>query len=95
MASLLQTTNPPQVQIASIGTMSKGIEGQAQEAMGNLTGNHKDQIMGKAKQVEAQAVNAAENLKDNIAFQSKSHAMQDQFETQVKDLKNNMEDLVH
>ena len=96
-ASLFQMTPPPQVQIASMnpGTMAKGIEGQAQEAIGNLTGNHKDQIMGKVKQAEAQALNAAEDLKDNIDFQGKSQTVQDRVEDQAKNLKNNIKDFVN
>lgn len=44
--------------------MTKNIEGKAQEALGNLTGDPKDQLMGKAKQVESQGRNATEDIKD-------------------------------
>ncbi|WP_256528970.1 CsbD family protein [Limnofasciculus baicalensis] len=44
----------------------KNIEGKAQETMGNITGNRKDQIMGKAKQVESKASTAAEKMKDKV-----------------------------
>jgi uncharacterized protein YjbJ (UPF0337 family) len=44
--------------------VEKNVEGKLQEAAGNITGNRKDQMMGKAKQVESQARNAAEDLKD-------------------------------
>lgn len=46
--------------------VTKNIEGKAQEAMGNITGNRKDQVVGKAKQVESQARNAVEDVKDNV-----------------------------
>jgi uncharacterized protein YjbJ (UPF0337 family) len=42
----------------------KNIEGKAQEAMGNITGDPEDKAKGKAKQAEAQAQHAAEDVKD-------------------------------
>ena len=44
----------------------KNLEGKAQEAMGEFTGDPKDQIEGKAKQAKARAMQAKENLKDEI-----------------------------
>jgi uncharacterized protein YjbJ (UPF0337 family) len=43
---------------------AKDGEGKAQEAIGNLTGDKKLQAEGKAKQVQASAMEAADNLKD-------------------------------
>lgn len=45
--------------------VSQNIEGKTQEAIGNMTGNSKDQFMGKAKQVESQARNTIEDVKNN------------------------------
>jgi len=44
----------------------KNIEGKAQEALGNLTGNKESQAKGKAKQAEASAQHAVEDGKDAI-----------------------------
>jgi uncharacterized protein YjbJ (UPF0337 family) len=44
----------------------KNIEGKAQEALGNVTGDPEDQAEGKAKQGEAKARNTVENVKDKI-----------------------------
>ena len=44
----------------------KNIEGKAQEAVGNVTGDPEDQAEGKAKQGEAKARNTVENVKDKI-----------------------------
>ena len=44
----------------------KNIEGKAQEALGNVTGDVGDQAAGKAKQAEASARNAKEDLKDGV-----------------------------
>ncbi|VEP16650.1 conserved hypothetical protein [Hyella patelloides LEGE 07179] len=45
---------------------AKNIEGKAQEAMGEITGNKKDQAKGKAKQAEASAQHAVEDGKDAV-----------------------------
>jgi uncharacterized protein YjbJ (UPF0337 family) len=42
----------------------KNLEGKAQEALGNITGDPEDKAEGKAKQAESQARHAAEDLKD-------------------------------
>lgn len=47
----------------------KNIEGKAQEAWGNVTGDPKDQAAGKAKQSEAQVRHAVEDVKDNLKDQ--------------------------
>jgi uncharacterized protein YjbJ (UPF0337 family) len=45
---------------------AKNVEGKAQEALGNVTGDPEDKAEGKAKQTEAQARHAAEDVKDNV-----------------------------
>lgn len=45
---------------------AKNIEGTAQEALGNVTGDPADKAEGKAKQVEAEARNAKEDVKDGV-----------------------------
>ncbi|GFE71555.1 CsbD family protein [Chroococcus sp. FPU101] len=45
---------------------AKNIEGKAQEALGNVTGDPKDQVEGKAKQVEGEARHAKEDVKDEV-----------------------------
>ncbi|MBD2103588.1 CsbD family protein [Leptolyngbya sp. FACHB-261] len=42
----------------------KNIEGKAQEAFGNLTGDPEHQAEGQAKQAEAKARNVKEDVKD-------------------------------
>lgn len=44
----------------------KNIEGKAQEALGNLTGDPEDQAAGKAKQAEAEVRQGAEDVKDKV-----------------------------
>jgi uncharacterized protein YjbJ (UPF0337 family) len=43
---------------------AKDAEGKLESALGELTGDTGHQLMGKAKQVQASAMNAAEDLKD-------------------------------
>ncbi|HIK04334.1 MAG TPA: CsbD family protein [Trichormus sp. M33_DOE_039] len=45
---------------------AKNIEGKAQEALGNVTGDPEDQAEGKAKQAESQVRHGVEDVKDNV-----------------------------
>ena len=45
---------------------AKNIEGKVQEAVGNVTGDPKDQAEGKAKQAEAKVRHTVENVKDEV-----------------------------
>lgn len=49
-----------------IKATAKNIEGKAQEAMGEITGDPEDKAEGKAKQAEAQVRHSVENLKEEI-----------------------------
>jgi uncharacterized protein YjbJ (UPF0337 family) len=46
--------------------VAKNIEGKAQEALGNITGDPKDKAEGKAKQAESQVRHAVEDVKDKV-----------------------------
>jgi uncharacterized protein YjbJ (UPF0337 family) len=45
---------------------AKNLEGQAQEAVGDITGDRNAQAKGQAKQAEGKTRNAAENAKDAV-----------------------------
>ena len=45
---------------------AKNVEGKAQEAWGNVTGDPADQAAGKAKQAEAEVRQGVEDVKDNV-----------------------------
>lgn len=45
---------------------AKNIEGKAQEAMGEITGDPKDKAAGKAKQDEAKVRHAVEDAKEEV-----------------------------
>jgi len=68
----------PNVCPPPLGTMTKHetakakeVEGKLESALGELTGDTGHQIKGKAKQVQASAMNAAENLKDGAKSMAK------------------------
>jgi uncharacterized protein YjbJ (UPF0337 family) len=46
--------------------VAKNIEGKAQEALGNVTGDPEDKAEGKAKQAEAELRHGVEDVKDGI-----------------------------
>ena len=52
---------------------AKEVEGKLESAAGELTGDVGHQIKGKAKQVQASAMNAVENLKEGTI--SVAHAI--------------------
>ncbi|MEE3718026.1 CsbD family protein [Tumidithrix elongata RA019] len=82
-------SNQPHVQIAwgfgKAKAVAKDIEGKTQEAIGNVTGDPKDQVMGKAKQVESQVRNAAENAKDSMGLQGRTKAVTKNVEGKVQE----------
>ncbi len=45
---------------------AKNIEGKAQEAVGNITGDPEDKAEGKAKQAESEVRHGMEDVKDNV-----------------------------
>lgn len=68
---------------------AKEVEGKIQESVGNVTGDPKDQIMGKAKQAEGQVRNAAEDLKtsikDNVDLEGRAKAVQKNVEGELQE----------
>ncbi len=46
--------------------IAKNLEGKVQEAVGEITGDPQQKAEGKAKQVQAQAMNVVENAKDQV-----------------------------
>lgn len=76
--SPVSSINPPSNEIAwseRSKAMGKDIEGKAQEMKGNITGDTKDQIMGKAKQLESKVRNKTEDLKDSVSLKGRSKAV--------------------
>jgi len=76
---LIASSNQPSSQIAfgwgKAKAATKGMEGNVQEAVGDLTGNRKDQVMGRAKQAESRARSGEAEAKE--AMQSKVKSGED------------------
>ncbi len=45
---------------------AKNIEGKAQEALGNVTGDPEDKAEGQAKQAESEVRHGVEDVKDKV-----------------------------
>ncbi len=77
--SLTELISQPQTQLATMNNkivaITKNIEGKVQEAIGDITGDPKDQLMGQAKQVQSQAINATEDIKDSIQLTGRAKAV--------------------
>jgi uncharacterized protein YjbJ (UPF0337 family) len=85
--------HPQPVQLANMNrakAMTKDLEGKTQETMGNITGNPKDQMMGKAKQVESKVRNSAEDLKDNMKLTGRTKAVSKNIEGKAQEVKGNI-----
>ena len=63
----------------------KQVEGAVQEAVGNVTGDPKDQVMGKAKQAEGQMRGAAADMKDQMQLQGRAKAVTKNLEGKVQE----------
>ncbi|NMG58093.1 CsbD family protein [Geitlerinema sp. P-1104] len=70
--------------------ITKNLEGKAQETLGNVTGDSKDQIMGKAKQVESQMRNAAEDMRDEIQLSNRAKAVAKNVEGKMQETVGNV-----
>jgi len=68
-----------------VKAVTKDLEGKAQEAIGNVTGDAKNQIAGKAKQAEADARYAAEEMKDNVKLSDRVKANAENFEGKTQE----------
>jgi uncharacterized protein YjbJ (UPF0337 family) len=69
--SLTQLISPSPTQIATMKqaeTMTKNMEGKAQEAIGDLTGDSKTQAAGRAKQLKAKTLGGIDNSIENSNY---------------------------
>jgi uncharacterized protein YjbJ (UPF0337 family) len=93
--SWVQSINQPQAQILAMTraeAMTKNLEGRTQEAIGNITGDPKNQIAGKAKQVQSQASNAAADMKDNMKLKGRAKAVTKNIEGKAQEAKGKITD---
>ena len=89
----VSSMNPPSNQIAwgeRSNALNKDIEGKAQEMKGNITGDPKDQLMGKAKQVESKVRNKTEDIKDSMSLKGRAKAVSKNIEGKTQEAIGNM-----
>lgn len=91
--SFAQLVNYPHTAIATMErakAASKDLEGKTQEAIGNVTGDAKNQIIGKAKQAEADARRATENIKDGVKLPERVKANAENLEGKTQEAFGNL-----
>ena len=91
--SLARLVNYPQTPIATVAKVkatAKDLEGKTQEAIGNVTGDAKNQIIGKAKQAEADARKATENIKDGVKLPERVQANVENLEGKTQEAFGNL-----
>ena len=86
-----QIVSQPQLATTNrVEAITKNIEGKTQETIGNITGDPKDQIIGKAKQAESQVRNAAEDTKDQLQLKGRAKAVTKNIEGKAQEAVGNM-----
>ena len=86
--SFMQLVNYPHTAIATMGKIkatAKDLEGKTQEAIGNVMGDAKNQIIGKAKQAEADARKVTENIKDGVKLPERVKANAENLEGKTQE----------
>ena len=68
------TTTPIETMSNKVDAAAKDAEGKLESALGDLTGDKGKQIKGKAKQIQASAMNAAEDVKESARSAGKKLA---------------------
>ena len=78
------------VQLAAMNRVesaTKNLEGKAQEMIGNITDSPKDQVAGKAKQVESRMQTIVEDVKDQKKLKGKAKSAAKNIQRKVRDMK--------
>lgn len=68
---------------------AKDLKGKAQEFAGNVTGDPKDQVMGKGKQIQSRVQNAAQTAKDSMK-NGRDQAIAKNLEGKLQETKGNI-----
>jgi uncharacterized protein YjbJ (UPF0337 family) len=76
--------------IERVKASSKDLEGKTQEAIGNVTGDAQNQIIGKAKQAEADARKVTENIKDGVKLPERVKANAENLEGKTQEAFGNL-----
>jgi uncharacterized protein YjbJ (UPF0337 family) len=91
--SFTQLVNFPHTAIATIERVkaaSKDLEGKTQEAIGNVMGDSKNQIIGKARQAAAAAQKSTENIKNGVKLPERVKANAENLEGKTQEAIGNL-----
>ena len=91
--SFTQLVNQPHTAIATMGKIkatAKDLEGKTQEAIGNVTGDAENQIIGKAKQAEADSRKVTENIKEGVKLPERVKANVENLEGKTQEAFGNL-----
>lgn len=69
---------------------AKDLEGKTQEAIGNVTGDAENQIIGKAKQAEADSRKVTENIKEGVRLPERVKANVEDLEGKTQEAFGNL-----
>ena len=69
---------------------AKDLEGKTQEAIGNVTGDAENQIIGKAKQAEADSRKVTENIKEGVKLPERVKANVENLEGKTQEAFGNL-----
>ncbi|MGY6528653.1 MAG: CsbD family protein [Cyanobacterium sp.] len=92
--TLTESTNQSSVEIAMNrgDAINKNIEGKVQELKGKISDSPQDQIAGKAKQAQADVMNAGQDIKDNAGLSGRAKAAAKDSEGKAQELKGKITD---
>jgi uncharacterized protein YjbJ (UPF0337 family) len=92
----LSSISQPQIHMAwgwgKAKVVTKDIEGKTQEAIGKIIDSPKTQAMGRAKQVESQARDAAEDVEKSMKLKGQEKAITKNIEGKLQELAGNSKD---
>lgn len=92
-APFTQQTNFQYAPIAimeRVKATAKDLEGKTQEAIGNVTGDAENQIIGKAKQAEADSRKVTENIKEGVKLPERVKANVENLEGKTQEAFGNL-----
>lgn len=90
VASMPTSIEPSTIQLAAMNRVeaaTKNLEGKAQEMLGKITDSPKDQVAGKAKQVESRMQTIVEDVKDQKKLKGKAKSAEKDIQRKVRDMK--------
>jgi uncharacterized protein YjbJ (UPF0337 family) len=87
---LVDSSHAPIAIMERVKSTAKDLEGKTQEAIGNVTGDAENQIIGKAKQAEAASRKVTENIKEGVRLPERVKANVENLEGKTQEAFGNL-----